>query len=161
MPRRGLRPRDRREQPPADFKFNSVLVSRLINKLNFAGKKSTAEAIVYGAMDVMKEKGGAAANPLELLEKAIENVRPHLEVRPRRVGGATYQVPNEVRPMRSTTLAMRWIIDAAESKTGKPMHERLAEELLSASKKEGVAFKKREDTHKMAEANRAFAHYRW
>jgi small subunit ribosomal protein S7 len=155
-----LRPRDRREQPPADYKFKSVLVSRLVNKLNFAGKRSTSESIVYGAMEYLQEKGGGAP-ALELLEKAIETIRPHLEVRPRRVGGATYQVPNEVRPMRSTTLAMRWLIDAAEAKTGKPMAERLGEELLAATKKEGTAFKKREDTHKMAEANRAFAHYRW
>ena len=158
MPRRGLRPRDRRDEQPPDYKYKSALVSRLIAKMNYAGKKSTAEKIVYKAMAVMEEKAGK--NGLELLTLAMENVKPKLEVRPRRVGGATYQVPNEVRPARSVTLAMRWIINSARMKTGRPMHLRLAEELLAASKKEGAAFKKREDTHKMAESNRAFAHYR-
>jgi len=159
MPRRGLRPRERRDAPPPDFKYQSVLVSRFINKLNFRGKRSVSEGVMYGAMTVMAEK--AKADALEILNKGVENVRPHLEVRPRRVGGATYQIPNEVRPVRSTTLAMRWIINAARDKTGKPMAVRLADEILAASRKEGAAFKKREDTHKMAEANRAFAHYRW
>lgn len=159
MPRKGLRPRDRRDLPAADFRYNSVLVSRLINKMNFTGKKCASEKVVYGAMDILKEK--LKEDPLNVLTKAIENVRPLLEVRPRRVGGATYQVPNEVRPLRGTTLAMRWILTAARARTGKPMSEKLAEELMLALKKEGVAFKKREDTHKMAEANRAFAHYRW
>ena len=158
MPRKGLRPRDRRDFPPADHKFQSVLISRFINKLNYQGRKLATEFVFYGAMDVLKEKG---QDPLDVFNKAIENVRPLLEVRPRRVGGATYQVPNEVRPLRSTTLAMRWLLDAARSKTGRPMHERMAEEVLLAAKREGTAFKKREDTHKMAEANRAFAHYRW
>src|SRR5271154_5624987 len=139
MPRKGLRPRDRRDAPPADYKFSSVLVSRLVNKLNYQAKQDA----------------------LNVLTTAIENVRPLLEVKARRVGGATYQVPIEVQPTRSTTIAMRWIIDAARQKTGKPMAVRLADELLAANKKEGMAFKKREDTHKMAEANRAFAHYRW
>jgi small subunit ribosomal protein S7 len=159
MPRKGLRPRDRRGLPPADFKYNSVLVSRLINKLNYRGQKHAAESIMYGAMDIMAER--AKEDALNVLTKAIENVRPLLEVKARRVGGATYQVPIEVTPTRSSTLAMRWILDAARAKSGKPMAVRLAEELLAASKKEGVAFKKREDTHKMAESNRAFAHYRW
>ena len=159
MPRKGLRPRDRRELPSGDFKFNSVLVSRFVNKLNFQGKKSKAQGVVYGAMEYLHEK--TKEDAVTVLNKAIENVRPLLEVRPRRVGGATYQVPNEVRPMRSSTLAMRWIIDAARARTGKPMAEKLGEELLLAARKEGSAFKKREDTHKMAEANRAFAHYRW
>ncbi len=159
MPRKGLRPRDRRDLPPADFKHNSVLVSRFVNKLNFQGKRSRAEHVIYGAMSYLHEK--TKEDPVALLTKAIENVRPLLEVRPRRVGGATYQVPNEVRPMRSSTLAMRWIIDAARERTGKPMAEKLGEELLLATRKEGTAFKKREDTHKMADANRAFAHYRW
>jgi len=136
-----------------------VLVSRLVNKLNYQGNKLAAERVVYGAMDLMAER--AKQDALNVLTTAIENVRPLLEVKARRVGGATYQVPIEVQPVRSTTIAMRWIIDAARQKTGKPMAVRLADELLSASKKEGVAFKKREDTHKMAEANRAFAHYRW
>ncbi|MBI4678040.1 MAG: 30S ribosomal protein S7 [Elusimicrobia bacterium] len=160
MPRKGIRPRDRRPIPPGDFKHRSVLLSRLINKLNYQGKKASAEAIVYGALDILKEKV-QDNSPLTVFEKAIENVRPLLEVKARRVGGATYQVPIEVDPMRSSTLAMRWIIDAARSRSGRPMADRLAEELLSAYKKEGTAFKKREDTHKMAEANRAFAHYRW
>ena len=159
MPRKGLRPRDRRDAPPGDFKYNSVLLSRLVNKLNFQGKKLAAEKIVYGAMDLIAEK--TKQDALNVLTTAIENVRPLLEVKARRVGGATYQVPIEVNPTRSTTIAMRWIIDAARQKTGKPMHIRLADELLAANKKEGIAFKKREDTHKMAEANRAFAHYRW
>lgn len=159
MPRKGLRPRDRRGLPPADFKYNSVLVSRLVNKLNYQGKKNASERIIYQAMDILAER--AKEDALNVLTKAIENVRPLLEVKARRVGGATYQVPIEVNPTRSSTLAMRWILDAARQKSGKPMAVRLAEELLAASKKEGVAFKKREDTHKMAEANRAFAHYRW
>ena len=159
MPRKGLRPRDRRSLPPADFKYKSVLVSRLVNKLNYQGGKNKAEGVVYRAMDILQQKANEDA--LNVLTRAIDNVRPLLEVKARRVGGATYQVPIEVQPVRSSTLAMRWIIDAARSKSGKPMHERLAEELLAANKKEGTAFKKREDTHKMAEANRAFAHYRW
>lgn len=159
MPRKGLRPRDRRGLPAPDYKYSSVLVSRLINKLNFRGEKSAAEGVVYGAMDMVAER--TKEEPLSVLTKALENVRPLLEVKARRVGGATYQVPIEVQPMRSTTLAMRWVIDAARQKTGKPMAVRLGEEILAANKKEGIAFKKREDTHKMAEANRAFAHYRW
>ena len=159
MPRKGLRPRDRRSLPPGDYKYQSVLVSRLINKLNYQGRKLAAEKVVYDAMDIIQEK--AKDEALNVLTKAIENVRPLLEVKARRVGGATYQVPVEVAPMRSETVAMRWIIDAARQKTGKPMAVRLADELLAANKKEGIAFKKREDTHKMAEANRAFAHYRW
>jgi len=134
-------------------------VSRLINKLNYRGQKHAAEHIMYQAMDILAERSKEDA--LIVLTKAIENVRPLLEVKARRVGGATYQVPIEVTPARSSTLAMRWMLDAARSKSGKPMAVRLADELLAASKKEGVAYKKREDTHKMAEANRAFAHYRW
>ena len=159
MPRKGLRPRDRRDLPPADFKYNNVLVSRLINKLNYQGKKLAAENVVYDALEVVKEK--TSQEPITVFTQAIENIRPLLEVRPRRVGGATYQVPSEVKPLRSTTVAMRWLIEAARAKTGKPMAERLAEEILAATRKEGVAYKKREDAHKMAEANRAFAHYRW
>jgi small subunit ribosomal protein S7 len=159
MPRKGLRPRDRREAPAPDYKYSSVLVARLINKLDFAGRKTKAEAVMYDAMQILADKTKEEA--LNVLTKAIENVRPLLEVKARRVGGATYQVPIEVTPTRSTTIAMRWLIDAARQKSGKPMAVRLADELLAATKKEGVAFKKREDTHKMAEANRAFAHYRW
>lgn len=114
---------------------------------------------MYDAMDILKQKTGE--DPIAVLTKAIENVRPLLEVKARRVGGATYQVPIEVNALRSSTIAMRWLLDAARSKSGSPMATRLAEELLAATRKEGSAFKKREDTHKMAEANRAFAHYRW
>ena len=159
MPRKGLRPRDRRDLPPADYKYQSVLISRFINKLKYQGEKHAAQRVMYNALAFLKDK--TKEEPVAIMTRAIENVRPLLEVRPRRVGGATYQVPSEVRPLRSATLAMRWIIDAARGRTGKPMADRLADEILSASKKEGVAFKKREDTHKMAEANRAFAHYRW
>ena len=159
MPRKGLRPRDRRPLPPADYKFKSVLVSRLINKLDHQGKKSVAERVMYDALDIVAER--TKENALDVFTRAIENIRPLLEVKARRVGGATYQVPIEVAPNRSSTLAMRWMLDAARAKSGKPLAERLAEEILAANKKEGIAFKKREDTHKMAEANRAFAHYRW
>ena len=159
MPRKGLRPRDRRPVPPADYKFNSVLVSRLINKIDHQGKKSVAERVMYDALDIVAER--TKENALDVFTRAIENIRPLLEVKARRVGGATYQVPIEVAANRSSTLAMRWMLDAARSKSGKPLAERLAEEILAANKKEGSAFKKREDTHKMAEANRAFAHYRW
>ncbi|HAZ09276.1 MAG TPA: 30S ribosomal protein S7 [Elusimicrobia bacterium] len=159
MPRKGLRPRDRRPAPPADYKFKSVLVSRLINKLDHKGKKSVAERVMYDALDIVAER--TKENALDVFTRAIENIRPLLEVKARRVGGATYQVPIEVAPNRSSTLAMRWMLDAARAKSGKPLAERLAEEILAANKKEGIAFKKREDTHKMAEANRAFAHYRW
>jgi len=159
MPRKGLRPRDRRDLPPADYRYNSVLMSRFINKINFQGKRSTAEKIVFDAMDIIKAK--TKSDPLEVFNKCMENVRPLLEVKARRVGGATYQVPVEVKPIRSTSVAMRWILDAAQSRKGRPMAEKLAEEILLGSKKEGTAFKKKEDTHKMAEANRAFAHFKW
>ena len=159
MPRKGLRPRDRRPAPAADYKFKSVLVSRLINKLDHQGKKSVAERVMYDALDIVADR--TKENALDVFTRAIENIRPLLEVKARRVGGATYQVPIEVSPNRSSTLAMRWMLDAARAKSGKALAERLAEEILAANKKEGIAFKKREDTHKMAEANRAFAHYRW
>ena len=159
MPRKGLRPRDRREAPPPDFKFNSVLISRFVNRLNFQGKKSVAERIVYDSLTIIADK--TKEDALMVFTKAIENVRPILEVKARRVGGANYQVPIEVRPARSSTLAMRWILNAARDRKGRPIAEQLAEEILLAYKKEGAAFKKREDTHRMAESNRAFAHYRW
>jgi len=159
MPRKALKPREKRGMPNGDSKFNSVLIARFINKLDHSGKKSTAEKIMYTAFDIVKEKMGE--EPLEVFNRAIENARPLLEVRPRRVGGATYQVPMEVPMVRSTTLAMNWIMEAARSKTGRPMSERLAQEFMDASKKEGSVMKKREDTHKMAEANKAFAHYKW
>jgi len=159
MPRKGLRPRDRRPLPPADYKYNSVLMARFINKINFEGKKATAEKIVFDALDIIKAK--TKADPMEVFTKCIENVRPLLEVKARRVGGATYQVPVEVKPLRSTSVAMRWLLSAAQGRKGRPMAEKLAEEIILGSKKEGTAFKKREDTHKMAEANRAFAHFKW
>ncbi len=159
MPRKSLRPRERRALPGPDSKYNSVLVTRFINKLNFEGKKSTAEKVFYGALEMVKEK--ANEDPLAVFTRAIENVRPLLEVRPRRVGGATYQVPMEVPQVRSITMAISWLIQFAQARTGKPMFERLGQEILDASKKEGSAMKKREDTHRMAESNKAFAHYRW
>lgn len=159
MPRKNLKPRERRGLPDPDYKFDSVLLARFIGRINFKGKKVVAENLVYRAMDMIQKK--KSEDPLVVFQRAIDNTRPMLEVRPRRVGGATYQVPMEVRPERGATIAMKWILSAARSKTGKPMSDRLAEELMMASNKEGSAMKKREDTHKMAEANRAFAHYRW
>ena len=159
MPRKGLRPRDRRPQPAPDYKYNSVLVARFINKLNFQGKTSTAERILDDALDIIAQK--TKENAMDVFNKCIENVRPLVEVKARRVGGANYQVPTEVKPLRSTSLAMRWLIDAAQSRKGRPMAEKLAEEIILGSKKEGTAFKKREDVHRMAEANRAFAHFKW
>ena len=142
-----------------DPKFGDLAVSKLINIVMERGKKSTAESIVYGAFDVLKEKTGK--EPLEVFKRSLDNVRPLLETKSRRVGGATYQVPVSVRPERDSTLAMRWIRGFAKGRKGKPMSIKLAEELLDGFNKTGAAFKKREDTHKMAESNRAFAHYRW
>jgi small subunit ribosomal protein S7 len=159
MPRKALKPKEKRALPEPDSKYGSVVIARFINKLNFEGKKSIAESIVYDSFDIIKERTGQ--DPVEVFNKALENIRPLLEVRPRRVGGATYQVPMEVPEGRSVTLATNWLIESARNKTGKPMCEKLAQELIDGSKKEGVAMKKREDTHKMAEANKAFAHYRW
>ena len=159
MPRKGLRPRDRRPLPAPDYKYNSVLVARFINKLNFEGKTATAERILDDAMAIIAEK--TKENAIDVFNKCIENVRPLVEVKARRVGGANYQVPTEVKPLRSTTLAMRWLIGAAQSRKGRPMAEKLAEEIILGAKKEGSAFKKREDVHRMAEANRAFAHFKW
>jgi small subunit ribosomal protein S7 len=159
MPRKGLRPRDKRALPAPDYKYNSVLVARFINKLNFEGKTTTAERILDDAMAIIAEK--TKENALDVFTKCIENVRPLVEVKARRVGGANYQVPTEVKPLRSTSLAMRWLIGAAQSRKGRPMAEKLAEEIILGAKKEGTAFKKREDVHRMAEANRAFAHFKW
>jgi len=156
MPRRGpVTPR----QIPPDPVYNSVLVQKLINKVMLDGKKSIAEKIVYGAMDIIKEK--TKQDPLSVLEKAVQNVTPLLEVRPRRVGGATYQVPIEVPPRRGLSLALRWIVRAARERKGMPMKERLAAEILDALNNTGGAIKKRDEMHRMAEANKAFAHYRW
>lgn len=159
MPRKALKPRERRGMPDPHFKYGSVLVSRLINIINFSGKKSMAERIVEEAFTMIKEK--TKEDPLVVFNRAMDNAKPLVEVKPRRVGGATYQVPIQVRPERGTALAMRWVIHFAREKSGKPLAERLAEEILSASRKEGSAIKKREDTHRMADANKAFAHYRW
>jgi small subunit ribosomal protein S7 len=134
-------------------------LSVLINKIMQRGKKSTAERIVYQALDIVASK--SKRDPVEVFEQAIRNTSPVLEVRPRRVGGATYQVPMEVPQVRRISLAMRWILTAARSRTGRPISERLAAELMDAANNTGVAVKRREDTHRMAEANKAFAHYRW
>jgi small subunit ribosomal protein S7 len=150
---------DRREVI-GDGRYNSVVVGRFIRVCMYDGKLSTAESGVYAALDRLKTKTGED-NVVDVFQKALDNVRPHLEVKSRRVGGATYQVPIEVRHDRSIALAMRWIRDYARGKKGRPFGERLSNELLDAYKGEGSAVKKREDTHKMAEANRAFAHYRW
>jgi len=139
--------------------YNNIMVAKLINKVMRGGKKTIAQKIIYGAFDIIKEK--TKNEPMDVFEKAIRNVSPLLEVKAKRVGGATYQVPREVKKDRMATLAMRWLIQAARSKKGKTMKERLAEELILASKNEGVAVKKKENTHRMAEANRAFAHFAW
>lgn len=142
-----------------DTRYQSVLVQGLINRLMQRGKKSTAAGIVYGAFDMIQEK--ARRDPLELFEQSIKNISPLLEVKPRRVGGATYQIPVEVAPERRVSLAMHWLLVAARTRPGKSMAERLAGELMDAAKNTGTAIKRREETHRMAEANRAFAHYRW
>ncbi|RKX36598.1 MAG: 30S ribosomal protein S7 [Thermotogae bacterium] len=139
--------------------YGDIMVAKLINRIMWDGKKAVAQKIVCRAFDVVKEKSGK--DPLEVFHKALENVRPILEVRPRRVGGATYQIPVEVQEPRKTSLALRWIVGAARSKKGRPVHISLAEEILAAYQGTGASVKKREDVHKMAEANRAFAHLRW
>ncbi len=147
----------RRDVPP-DPVYENETVSKFINYVMKKGKKTIARKIVYGAFDILKEK--TKQEPLEAFEKALRNASPDLEVRPKRIGGATYQIPIEVRGNRKVSLAMRWILRAARSKKGKPMKESLAEELMNAANNTGWAVKKKEDTHKMAEANRAFAHFR-
>lgn len=142
-----------------DPRFGSEMIARFINMVMKDGKKSVAERIVYGAIETMESKG--QSEPLEAIEKALDNVAPAVEVKSRRVGGATYQVPVEVRPKRQQALAMRWMIDAARKRGENTMPRRLAGELLDAVEERGTAVKKREDTHRMAEANKAFAHYRW
>jgi small subunit ribosomal protein S7 len=157
----------RRSQAPTrtilpDPKFNSVLLAKFMNMVMERGKKSVAERIVYGAIDRMAEKTGRPAEAtLDLLTQALDNVKPMVEVKSRRVGGATYQVPIEVRAQRRQTLAMRWVIEAATARSEKSMAQRLASELLEAAENRGAAVRKREDTHRMADANKAFAHYRW
>jgi small subunit ribosomal protein S7 len=156
MPRRG---KVVRRKIPSDAKYNSVPVQMLINNVMKDGKKSVAERIVYRSMDIIAQR--TKEEPQQVVEQAIRNVMPTLEVRPRRVGGATYQIPLEVRPQRKVSLAMRWILNAARSRRGQPMADRLAAELVDAYRDSGAAIKRRDDTHRMAEANKAFAHYRW
>ncbi|GAB2645509.1 30S ribosomal protein S7 [Nocardia goodfellowii] len=156
MPRKGPAPKRPLINDPV---YGSPLVTQLVNKILLDGKKSTAERIVYGALEQAREKTGT--DPVVTLKRALDNVKPALEVKPRRVGGATYQVPVEVRPGRSNTLALRWLVNYSRARREKTMIERLANELLDASNGLGASVKRREDTHKMAESNRAFAHYRW
>ncbi len=156
MPRRARAVK--REISP-DAKYQSVIVARLINKVMKCGKKSTAERIVYGALQVVEQQESKV--PVNVLEQAVKNATPLLEVKSRRIGGATYQVPVEVRPDRGLSLAMRWLVNSARVRTGKSMVEKLAAELSGASKGQGATVKRREDIHRMAEANRAFAHFKW
>jgi small subunit ribosomal protein S7 len=156
MPRRAAAVR--REVMP-DAVYNNRLVTQLINKVLLHGKRSTAEAIVYGAFDIIEQK--TSSDPLSVFKKAMDNVRPTLEVRPKRVGGATYQVPVEVNSRRSTTLAIRWVVNYSRARREKTMAERLASEILDAANGTGSSVKRREDLFKMAESNRAFSHYRW
>ena len=149
-----------RHQPEADRVYDSEKLAKFINYIMWDGKKNAAEKVVYGALDIVKEKTGVE-NPLEVFETALKNAGPTLEVRSRRIGGANYQVPREVRPERRMALAFRWIIDAARAKKGLDMDKRLADEIISASKNEGSAIKKKDDTHRMADANKAFAHFAW
>jgi len=149
---------DKRLRIP-DKKFNDILVGRFINSIMKRGKKQKAENILYSAFEIIREK--SSAEPLEVFKKAVSNVQPVLEVRSRRVGGSNYQVPTEVRPERRTALAIKWILTYTRDKAGKSMAEKLANELLSAANNEGSAVKKKEDVHRMAEANKAFAHFRW
>lgn len=143
-----------------DSVFESEKVTKFINYMMLEGKKTTARAVVYRSFEDIKEKT-KNANPMEVFEAALKNTGPTMEVRSRRVGGANYQIPREVRPERRQFLSMKWIIDAARAKKGKPMHEKLAEEIIAASNNEGEAVRKRENTHKMADANKAFAHFAW
>ena len=156
MPRKG--PATRRSLQP-DPIYRSTLVTQLVNKILQRGKRSVAERIVYDALKTVEEKTGS--DPIDTLKRAIENVRPQLEVRSRRVGGATYQVPVEVKPRRANTLAVRWLVDYARERRERSMSERLANEIMDAANGVGSSVKRREDLHKMAEANKAFAHYRW
>ena len=156
MPRRGNVPK--REILP-DPLYNSPMVTRLINSIMLDGKKGVAQKVVYGAFEIIREKTGK--EPLDVYTEALENIMPTLEVKARRVGGATYQVPIEVRPSRRQTLGLRWLVSYARSRNEKTMKERLANEIMDASNSVGAAVKKREDTHKMADSNKAFAHYRW
>ncbi|HEY5043213.1 MAG TPA: 30S ribosomal protein S7 [Verrucomicrobiae bacterium] len=143
-----------------DGKFQSVLVSRLVSTVMISGKKSTAQRIVYGAFDTISEKN-PASNPIEILQRAVDNAKPRIETKPRRVGGATYQVPLEIPSDRQNALALRWIVDFADARKGTPMKAALAAEILEAYQGQGNAIRKRDEVHKMAQANKAFAHFRW
>jgi small subunit ribosomal protein S7 len=156
MPRRGII--KKRKTPPDSF-YNSTIIQKFINLSLKKGKKTTAERVIYNAMEIVKTK--TKEDPLKAVEKAVENARPVLETKSRRVGGATYQVPIEVPMERSTSVAVRWLLGFARERSGKSMEEKLAAEIMDAMSNRGGAIKKKEDTHKMAEANRAFAHYRW
>ncbi len=156
MPRR-YRPSKRKIKP--DIKYNNEMVAKFINKLMKGGKKSLAARILYNSFDIIEER--MKKSPLDVFEQAIENAAPVLEVKPRRVGGATYQIPMEVPPDRRISLAMRWLLQSARNRPGKSMAEKLANELMDAAQGTGATIKKRDDTHRMAEANKAFAHYRW
>ena len=156
MPRR-FRPPKR--QVPPDVKYNNVHVEMFINRMMYGGKKSTSRRIMYQAFDLIQER--MKRDPVEVFEQALRNATPVLEVKPRRVGGSTYQVPMEVEPRRALSLAMRWLLAAARARHGRSMAEKLAAELMDAANGQGAAIKKKDDTHRMAEANRAFAHYRW
>jgi small subunit ribosomal protein S7 len=155
------RPIKKRPLPKGDERHGSVNVSRLINSIMIRGQKETARKIVYAAFEEIKNAKEGGGDPVEVFETAIRNAGPQMEVRSRRVGGANYQIPREVRPERRLALAFRWIITAARGQKGKPMFRALAEEVMLAAKEQGTAVKKKEDTHKMAEANRAFAHFAW
>ena len=157
MPRR--RTGTLRRKTAGDPRYRDLEIAKFVNYLMRGGKKTTAYRIFYDALDIIGEKTNE--EPLDVFKKALNNVKPRLEVRPRRVGGATYQIPMEVSQHRALALAIRWMLGAARARKGKPMAERLVEEILDAAKNEGASIKKREDTHKMAESNRAFAHYRW
>ncbi len=142
-----------------DSKYGDQVVAKVLNSIMYDGKKTKAEKVLYDSLDLVKDKTGK--DPLEVFHQAVDNIKPNVEVRPRRVGGATYQVPMEVSPARRQSLAIRWFLDAARKRSEKSMTERLTAEILDASEKRGSAIKKKEDTHRMAESNRAFAHYRW
>jgi len=156
MPRRYRPPK---RETDSDIRYNSVVVAQFINKIMQDGKKSVATHIMYDAMDIIEDRMDKP--PLEVMEEALNNVSPRLEIKPRRVGGSTYQIPVEVQPRRRVGLALRWLLEAADRRPGKSMAEKLAGELMDAAGGAGAAVKKKEDTHRMAEANRAFAHYRW
>ena len=156
MPRRGFIPK---REVLADPVYNSVVVTKLINQVMYDGKRGVAQKVCYGAFDIIKNKTGR--EPLEVYEQAMANIMPVLEVKARRVGGATYQVPIEIRPERRQTLALRWLVSYSRNRSERTMMERLSGEIMDAANSTGNTFKKKEDTHKMAEANRAFAHYRW